>query len=196
MARSGLRIDPLANDEGRLGVSLVNLAEVIDRQGDYQAAADRYEQAIAVVSAAGDAWAKAYALASYGQSAARRQNLETARSRYDEAPDIYRETGDKRGEARMLTSIAELSEAHGDQPAALAMLYDALQIRCSLGDTPGICAALERLAAAAPNEESRRATRILAASAGLRDQTGARLSLRDQATVDQQMARLQTALGD
>jgi hypothetical protein len=29
VARSGLRIDPLANDEGRLGVSLVNLAEVL-----------------------------------------------------------------------------------------------------------------------------------------------------------------------
>jgi hypothetical protein len=76
------------------------------------------------------------------------------------------------------------------------MLYDALRIRCALGDTPGICAALERLASAAPAEESRRAARILAASAGLRDQTGARLSLRDQAAIDQHMARLQAALGD
>ena len=183
------------NDPG-IGFALVNLAEVVDRQGDYQAAADRFEEAIAVIGASGDAWAKAYALASYGASAARQQDISVARARYAEALEIYREVGDRRGEARMLTSTAELSESQGDRASAIGMYYDALQIRCSLGDTPGICAALERMAAAAPDDELHRAARILASSASLRDQTGARLSLRDQAVIDQQMARLQTALGD
>jgi hypothetical protein len=75
------------------------------------------------------------------------------------------------------------------------MLYDALRIRCRLGDAPGICAALERMSGAVTGSDASRATRILAAAAAMRDRTGARLSLKDQAALDQQMAQLQEALG-
>ncbi|HUR15819.1 MAG TPA: hypothetical protein VMZ33_00920, partial [Candidatus Limnocylindrales bacterium] len=48
--------------------------------------------------------------------------------------------------------------------------------------------------AAAAATDPGRATRILAAAAAMRDRTGARLSLASQGSVDQQLARLQTAL--
>ena len=76
------------------------------------------------------------------------------------------------------------------------MLYEALAIRCALGDAPGICAALERFSAAAADSDPSRATRILAAASGMRERTGARLSLSAQGEFDQLLARLQAELDD
>ena len=180
-------------EDPSIAFALVNLADVCDRQGDYVAARERYEEALQV--AGGDVWATAYVLGSFGQSAVRHGDHSTARERYDQALAIYRQTGDQRGEARLITLIADLASAEGDATGARAMLYEALQIRCRLGDTPGICTALERMSAAMAVSDPGRATRILAAAAAMRDRTGARLSLRDQGTLDQQMAELQNSLG-
>ncbi|MEX2547430.1 MAG: tetratricopeptide repeat protein [Chloroflexota bacterium] len=180
-------------DDPSIAFALVNLADVCDRQGDYDAARQRYDEAIE--EAAGDVWATAYVLGSYGQSAMRHGDHSTARERYEQALGTYRQMGDQRSEARLMTLIADSSSAEGDEASARSMLYDALQIRCRLGDAPGICAALERISAAVSASDAARATRILAAAAAMRDRTGARLSLKDQAAVDQQMAQLQQTLG-
>jgi hypothetical protein len=137
----------------------------------------------------------AYALGSYGQSAARNKEYELARSRYEQSLAIYRQMGDQRGEARLLSLLADVDAAQGDNAGALKLLYDALAIRCRLGDSPGICSALERFSAGAMGIDAVRAARILAAAASLRDRTGARLSLAAQAAVDQQLAQLQQSLG-
>jgi len=185
-----------AHDPRALPFSLVNLADVADRQGDYDAARQHYEEAIHLVRAQGNVWATAFALGNYGQSAARQGDHAMARERYEQALAIYRQTGDQRGEARLMTLLADLSSAEGDAVGARSMLYEALAIRCRLGDAPGICAALERFSAAVPSKEAVAATRILAAAAQLRERTGARLSMTDQAAFDQEMARLQTELGE
>jgi tetratricopeptide (TPR) repeat protein len=174
---------------------LVNLADVIDAQGEYEAARERYEEAIDITNASGDIWPAAYAMAAYGQAAARHGDQETARTRYEQALALYRQMGDQRAEARVMTLLADLVSDEGDEAHAREMLYDALRIRCGLGDAPGICAALERFSAATQGVDAVRATRILAAAAAMRDRTGARLSLSAQADVDQQLSRLQTELG-
>jgi predicted ATPase/class 3 adenylate cyclase len=174
---------------------LVSLGDVIDRQGDYEAARQRYEQAIEIIAArGGDIWADAYAQSSYGQAAARHGDHATARERYEQALTTYRGVGDKRGEARVVTLLADLATDEGDDGSAREMLYEALRIRTELADAPGICAALERFSAAATDVDAPRAARILAAAAALRERTGARLSLASQGAVDQQLARLQAAL--
>ena len=182
-----------SKDEPEIAFALVNLADVCDRQGDYTAAQGRYEEAIQ--AGEGDVWATAYVLGSYGQSAMRHGDHETARQRYEQALAIYRQTGDERGEARLMTLVADVASAEGDEANARSMLYDALRIRCRLGDAPGICAALERMSGAVSGSDASRATRILASAAAMRDRTGARLSLKDQAALDQQMAQLQQTLG-
>ncbi len=187
----------LSGDHDPQGVpfALVNLADVADRQGDYEAAKGYYEKALEAVGDKGDAWASAYALGSYGQSAARHGDHELARDRYQRALTIYRDTGDERGEARVMTLLAELASAQGDDATARGLIYDALRIRCRLGDSQGICAALERISGAATADDADRAARILAAASAMRERTGARLSLKDQAQIDQQLATLQNALG-
>ena len=65
----------------------MSLADVVDRQGDYEAAKGYYEQAMEAVGDRGDVWAAAYALGSYGQSAARHDDHELAGERYQQALD-------------------------------------------------------------------------------------------------------------
>jgi predicted ATPase/Tfp pilus assembly protein PilF len=174
----------------------VALADVADRQDDYEAAKGYYEGALAAIGPDGDIWKRAYALSSYGQSAARHGDYELANERYDQAVAIYRQMGDERGEARVMTMLAELASARNDYAVARALLYESLLIRCRLGDSQGICAGLEKMSGSATPDDADRATRILAAASAMRDRTGARLSLKDQAAVDQQLASLQSSLGD
>jgi predicted ATPase/class 3 adenylate cyclase len=178
-----------------LAFVLVNLGDVTDSLGDHAAANRWYEEAIAMIGATGDPWGMAYAVSSYGQSAARHGDHATARERYEQALALYRQMGDQRGEARVLTLLADVTGDEGDEAAALALLYDALLIRSGLGDAPGICAALERFSVASLPIDPTRATRILAAAAAMRERTGARLSLAAQGQVDQQLAALQQSLG-
>lgn len=94
-----------------------------------------------------------------------------------------------------MSSLAELALSENDQATARGLLYEALRIRCRLGDTQGICAALERMSGSADEVDADRAARILAAASAMREQTGARLSLKDQAQIDQHLASLQNTLG-
>ncbi len=178
-----------------LAFVLVNLADVIDSQGDYLGAAQRYEEALRLFGTTGEVWTTAHALTSYGQSAARHGDYDLARQRYEQSLEIYRTVGDERGQARVMTLIADVAADEGDADAALQLLFEALKMRCRMGDAPGICAALERFSTAAADTDATRATRILAAAAAMRERTGARLSLTAQALVDQQLAHLQSHLG-
>jgi hypothetical protein len=94
-----------------------------------------------------------------------------------------------------MTLLADVEAEEGNSQGALQLLYDALEIRCRLGDSPGICTALERFAAGAMDLDAARAARILAAASSLRDRTGVRLTSAAQAALDQQLARLEQALG-
>jgi tetratricopeptide (TPR) repeat protein len=174
----------------------VALADVADGQGDREVARVNYEKAIEILGATGNPWGMAYAQASYGQSAARHGEFALARERYERALTTYRQLNDLRGEARVMTLLADVDADEGDNASALKLLYDALEIRCRLGDSPGICSALERFSAGAADVDATRSARILAAASSLRDRTGARLSLAAQAAVDQQLAHLQQTLGD
>jgi non-specific serine/threonine protein kinase len=182
-------------DPQGLPIGLVSLADVADRQGEYDAAKGYYERALAAVGPDGDIWATAFALGSYGQSAARHGDQQLAQERYEQALAIYRQMGDERGEARIMTMLAELAAAQHEDATARSLLYDALLIRCRLGDSQGICAALEKMSSSATPDDADRAARILAAAGAMRERTGARLSLKDQAQVDQQLASLQGSLG-
>jgi predicted ATPase/class 3 adenylate cyclase len=191
------KVVEMAADTDPQGIpfALVNLADVADRQGDFDAAKGYYERSLAVSGPDGNIWATAYALGSYGQAAARHGDAELARERYQQALSIYRQMGDERGEARTMTLLAELAAAQDDDAGARSLLYEALLIRCRLGDSQGICAALEKMSGSAAPDDADRAARILAAASAMREHTGARLSLTDQGQIDQQLARLQGSLG-
>ena len=94
-----------------------------------------------------------------------------------------------------MTLLAELAAAQDDDAGARSLLYEALLIRCRLGDSQGICAALEKMSGSATPDDADRAARILAAAGAMRERTGARLSLKDQGQLDQQLASLQGSLG-
>ena len=179
-----------------IGFVYVNLGDVTDNVGDYDGARAWYERALELFGGAGDQWSTAYALSSYGQATARRGDSAAARDRFEQALEIYRATGDRRGEARLLTMVADLAAAQGDATQARQLLYQALTLRCALGDPQGICGALERFSAQIADDDAARAARILAAAAAMRERTGARLSMRDQAAVDQELARLQLRLAE
>ena len=183
------------SDDPNRAFVYVNLADVADSQGDADAARRNYEQAIEIVAASGDAWGMAHAQSSYAQFATRHGEHAAAREGYERALATYRQLGDQRGEARLMTLLADVDADEGKTTEALRLLYGALEIRCGLGDSPGICGALERFASGAMDLDAVRAARILAAATSLRDRTGARLSPAGQVALDQQLARLQQTLG-
>jgi len=181
--------------EPNRGFVYVSLADVTDAAGDREAASKYYEKALEIIALTGDTWRTAYALTSYGQSAARHGEYAVARDRYVQALAIYRDLGDQRAQARVMTLLADVAAGEGNRQEALRLLYDSLEIRCRLADSPGICSALEKFAAGAMDLDAKRAARILAAASSFRDKIGARLSSTSQAALDQQLARLEEALG-
>ena len=87
----------------------MNMADVLEREGEYDAARAHFDESIATFRALGDRWGEAFALDAFGLIAARQGDVETARSLHVEAAAMSREMHDDRGVARALANLGDLA---------------------------------------------------------------------------------------
>jgi predicted ATPase/class 3 adenylate cyclase len=118
------------------------LANVVYWRGDYPAARDRYEDALALHVALGDEAGAADVRSSLGWVAAATGDWATARRRFGEAAESARARGDRTGLGFALHALGMSAHRDGDGPAARAVLEEAVSLLRASGDTFGLANAL------------------------------------------------------
>jgi tetratricopeptide (TPR) repeat protein len=111
-------------------------------QGDYSAARDRYEDALALYVELGDEAGAADVRASLGWVAAATGDWKRARRRFGEAADGARARGDRTSLGFALQALGMSALRDGDRPAARAALEESVDLLRAAGDTFGLANAL------------------------------------------------------
>lgn len=107
--------------------ALHNLGDLELRGGKPDAAIPFYRQALVQKRAARDRYGEAWSLARLGEANAARGDAAGAAMLLDQALKIQRSVADRAGEAATLATLARVERA-ADPPAAIAHLFEALQI--------------------------------------------------------------------
>ena len=193
----------LGNDAQQAGASL-HLAEIIDRQGNVEGARALFESTLENLERLTEGssngqrafatWLLSYGLAMYASAVLKRGDWPLARTLALRSLFLYRRLGDGREEARILALLADVSEAQGDSSAPISLVLEALVKRHSMGDRPGIAAALEHLARLAARIDPARAARLLGAADDLREQMGTPVPARERTHLQELRVTLRSAL--
>jgi tetratricopeptide (TPR) repeat protein/transcriptional regulator with XRE-family HTH domain len=133
----------------RLGEAnaLNDLGDVRWLTGDYPAAAQALEQALALYRELGDRLGQANVLNYLGIVRCLTGDYPAAAQAQEQALALYRELGDRRGQANTLNELGALWYVTGDYPAAAQALDEALIIYRDLGDRRGQANVLNYLGA-------------------------------------------------
>jgi predicted ATPase/class 3 adenylate cyclase len=118
------------------------LASVVYWRGDYAAARERYEDALALHVALGDEAGAADVRSSLGWVAAATDDWSAARRRFGEAAESARARGDRTGLGVALHGVGMSALRDGDRPTARAALEEAVALLRASGDTFGLANAL------------------------------------------------------
>lgn len=110
------------------------LAEVARKQGRYDEASRRLDEAAALFAATGAEDGAGQVLHLAGTVAAQRGDLENARSRYEESLAIRERLGDRASMGGLYSNLAVIAEYGGDFEGARALNERALDIRTEVGD--------------------------------------------------------------
>jgi tetratricopeptide (TPR) repeat protein len=131
--RAAQRLDDRPGQAG----ALINLGELRRLTGDYPAAAQDLEQALAIYRDLGDRHGQANALSSLGTARRGTGDYPAAVQDLEQALAIYRDLGDRHGQANALSSLGVARWQATDFPAAVQDLEQALAIYRDLGDRHG-----------------------------------------------------------
>lgn len=180
-----------------IALSLNNLGNVANLQGDYETARASHEESLAIFRALNDRHGVAWALNHLGDVARNQQDFATARTRYAESLAIFRELGHKSDIASSLADLGNLACDQGDYATARARYAESMTIFGELGDRRGIARMLESFAGlAAAQRMSERALRVAGAAASLREMLGAPLSSLERENLERNLALARQTLGD
>ncbi len=126
---------PSAQEPTALRALALNAAGILaDLQGDYAAARNSHEEALAIRRALGDKQGIASTLNSLGNMAEHQSDYVGAHSLFEESLALMRESGDKRGTATVLNNLGNVVLAGGDQDAARAHYEQSLALMREMGD--------------------------------------------------------------
>jgi len=118
------------------------MASLVYWRGDYAAARDRYEDALALYVTLGDEAGAADVRASLGWVAAATGDWATARRRFGEAAEAARARGDATSRGFALQGLGMSALRDEDRPAARVALAEAVDLLRAAGDTFGLANAL------------------------------------------------------
>jgi predicted ATPase/DNA-binding winged helix-turn-helix (wHTH) protein len=172
----------------RLAVArcLHNLANVVKIRGDYARAGWALREATEIFEALGDRSGAAWSINQQGDIAREQGDLSAARELYGRALAAFREAGDRWGCGRSLTDLGSIACEQGDTVTAHAEYGEALEIFGTLRHRRGIARVLEGSACLATVEgQPRRALKLAAAAAHLRQMISAPLHPVEQSKLDQ-----------
>jgi tetratricopeptide (TPR) repeat protein len=125
---------------------LLDLAKIVEEQGDPAAARGMYERCLAIARAHDDPAAGAVALHRLGIVAAEAGQVETARRYYDESLAAARQAGNTESESATLHQLAILDAAAGDVAQAHRRYAESLALAQHIGDVQGEARTLHQLA--------------------------------------------------
>ncbi len=107
-------------------------------QGDYPAAADHFQAALAIHQQRGDKSAVARLLSGLGQVAQKRGDYDAAQDLFERSLALRRELGGKVGIASTLHDLGIVANYQARFAEARAALEESLSLRREIGDQPGI----------------------------------------------------------
>jgi tetratricopeptide (TPR) repeat protein len=116
-------------------MSLLNLAVVCRRQGEYEAARDYYHTSLDICRQVGARLGESIALLNLGSLLTYLGAYGRARGYYEQALAHYRAIGDRQGEASALTSLGQVAHEQGDQATARRYSQESLAITQELDDS-------------------------------------------------------------
>ena len=163
-------------DPRATAVAANNLAIILLRQGDAEAALPLFRDAVNAVKDV-DPRGSALGIANIGNAERMRRNFEAARECYEEALEIFRGAGDRVNEAWALSHLGDLARDLGDVESARAQHREGLGIFTELQHKRGMSAELLELAqlaaaAEAHHEAAALLEESLACAAEIGDQRG------------------------
>jgi tetratricopeptide (TPR) repeat protein len=165
-------------------------------QGDYVEARLLYEESLTLRRRLDDKRGIGMSLANLGNVIRYQGDDEAARLLYEESLALRREIGDKRGIVTVLNNLGRIARDQEDHDHAAPLYAESLTILRTLGDRVRLAECLEGIAGVAwERKHPERAARLFAAAAALRAAIGAPLPPNEQATIEQEVIALRTALG-
>ena len=117
---------------------LLGEAHDLDRSMNYQAALERYEQALAIQKELQDLSGEASTHSRMGAAYRKWGQSTHALEHYRQALEEYRELESQEGQARTLNNIGVIYRSLGEPTEAINAFTEALNIRKQLGDKPGM----------------------------------------------------------
>ncbi|MFL6211154.1 MAG: tetratricopeptide repeat protein [Pyrinomonadaceae bacterium] len=141
----GARAAEAAGDEGEAVKLAGNAATVRMERGDYEAARQVYEWALAVLRRRGEERSVAVALHQLGRIAKEQGEYEMARQLYGESLEITRKLDDQRSIAITTWNIGNIALKQGALDEAGRLLQDALKTLRSLQDQINVAGVLHQL---------------------------------------------------
>lgn len=193
--QQALMIDRDRKDQQNIAVSLNNLGEVALLRGDYRTAEHLLREGLDIRQQLGDPSRIASSLNYLGRLALIQGDYASALAHLSQSLTLRQELGERRGQALTHTALAERSLIVADYAAAHNHYRAALTILQQLGDQHAGAAALEGCGWLATSVgDVRRATRMLAASAALRESLHTPLSRWEQEMHDGAIAVVRESL--
>jgi tetratricopeptide (TPR) repeat protein len=135
----------LADDSAGEADALLNLGYICWRQGHYQRAAERLQQALTLTREIGDRLGEARALNSLGNVYWRRGHYQQATNHHRQALALFREIGDRVGEANALDSLGTVYQGQGQHREAADQHEQALALYREIGHQHGEACVLNRI---------------------------------------------------
>ena len=184
-------------DSHGIATSLGNLATIARTRGDYGGAARLLEESLALRRQIGDAQGAVVAISNLAHIAWEQGDLTRAEALCRESLATSRQLGDRQGVASALGDLAALLlEAGTGQVAAVPSFQESLALYEALGNRWGVASCLEGLAWACMGTQARRAVRLLAAAAAIRQEIAAPPRPHLGAIRDRNIVTLRSDLGD
>lgn len=195
--QEALSIHRLRNNTMGIASVLNNLGFVHFKHARYAEAKITYQESLGLYRQLGDLWSIASCLNNLGETSRRLGDFQNAQTQLAESFEIRRELDDKRGMALVLANQAMLAIGQNDWAQAAEYAQRSLKLilegnhRGNLAPTVEVAAHLE-----ASRGELRRAVRLNAFAAGLRQTLGTPLSPADEADLQERLSELRAKLGD
>jgi DNA-binding SARP family transcriptional activator/tetratricopeptide (TPR) repeat protein len=142
-----LRAARQAGDHAAEATALTSLGAVDMRQGRYQQATRRYEQAVTIFRKTSDRTGEAHAIGNLGAIAHQQGHYQQATGHLQQALALCRQTGDRSGEAQALSHLGLIDLRQGRYRSATVHFEQALALCRETGYQSGVIHALGHLGA-------------------------------------------------
>ncbi|MCA9936656.1 MAG: tetratricopeptide repeat protein, partial [Anaerolineales bacterium] len=147
--QTGTQLVQEGDNPKQLASCLHGLGNISLYHGEYIAAKEYYEQAIAIRRQLGDRYGEELSLNNYGVVVRRQGDYAAAQTCHQQTLAFCREIGDRRGEGMNLSNLGHIAMNQGDHKAAKTYFEQALAIRREIGDPYGEGISLNELGALA-----------------------------------------------